>query len=86
MMDSLASIFLRRILPRDIDTIEKVFKDTVTFKKQVITAPMPIITYSRYESQKTIFFEQKTSPPAKLKNNMAKEFKAMKEMMSRLSN
>ena len=60
-MDSLTSIFLRRFLPRDIDTIEKVFKEAVIFTSQVTTTPMPTITYSGYESQKTTFFEQKVA-------------------------
>ena len=85
-MDSLTSIFLRRLSPRDIDTIEKVFKEAVTFTKKVIATPMPTIKYSRYEPQKTTFFEQKATTPAKEEKNMAREFKNMKEMMSLLSN
>ena len=54
--------------------------------KQVTTAPMPTITYSRYEPQKTVFFEKNTSPPTKFEINMAREVKAMKEKMSLLSN
>ena len=54
--------------------------------KWVITIPMPTITYSRYETQKTAFFEHRTSPPAKLENNIDSEIKAMKKMMSLLSN
>ena len=47
---------------------------------------MPIITYSGYESQKTAFFEQKVAGSTEAENNMAIELKAMKEMMSLLSN
>ena len=32
-MDSLTSIFLRSLPPRDIDTIEKVFKEAIAFMK-----------------------------------------------------
>ena len=85
-MDSLNSIFLRRLPPRDIDTIEKVFKEAFSFMKQVTAAPMPRTTYLGYESQKTIFFEQKAATSAEEENNMAREFKAMKETMSLLSN
>ena len=83
-MDSLTSIFLRRLPPRDIDTIEKVFKEAVTFTN-VTTAPMPTLTYSGYESQKTTFFEQKAVGSTEAENNMARELKAMKETMSLLS-
>ena len=34
-MDSLNSILLRRLPPKDIDTIEQVFKKAVTFMKQI---------------------------------------------------
>ena len=85
-MDSLTSIFLRRLPPRDIDTIEKVFKEVVTFTSQVTTAPMPTITYSGYESQKTTFFEQKVVGSTKAENNMARELTVVKETMSLLSN
>lgn len=85
-MDSLTSIFLRRLPPRDIDTIEKVFKEAVTFMNQVIATPMPTITYSRYGSQKTAFFEKKVVASIEVENDVARELKAMKEMMSLLSN
>ena len=85
-MDSLTYLSLRRLPPRDIDTIEKVFKEAIEFMKQVTAAPMPTITYSGYEPQKTIFFEKKTSPPTKLENNMASEVKAMKKMISLFPN
>lgn len=54
--------------------------------KQVIVALMPTITHSRYESQKTTFFEQKVAASAEVEKNMAREFKAMKEKISLLSN
>ena len=34
-MDSLTSIFLRRLPPRDIDTIEKVFKEAIAFNRGI---------------------------------------------------
>ena len=85
-MDSSTSIFLRRLPPRHIDTIEIFFKEAITFTSQVTTAPMPTITYSRYESQKTTFFEQKAVGSTEAERNMARELKAMKETMSLLSN
>ena len=85
-MDSLNSIFLRRLPSRYIDTIEKVFKEAIAFTNQATIAPMPIITYSGFESQKIAFFEQKVARSTKEKNNMARECKAMKEMMSLLFN
>ena len=85
-LDSLTSIFLRRLPPRDIDTIEKVFKEAVTFTNHVTAAPMPTLTYSGYQSQKTIFFEQKAVGSTEAESNMARELKAMKETMSLLSN
>ena len=84
-LDSLTSIFLRRLPSRDIDTIEKVFKEAVTFTSQVTTAPMPTLTYSGYESQKIAFFEQKAVGSTEAESNMDRELKAMKETMSLLS-
>ncbi len=47
---------------------------------------MPTITYFGYGSQKTTFFEQKAVASVGVENDVAKELKAMKEMMSLLSN
>jgi hypothetical protein len=47
---------------------------------------MPTITSLGYEPKKTPFFEQKTSPPTKLENNMASDFETMKKTMSLLPN
>ena len=85
-MDSLTYIFLKRLPPVTLLPLKRYSKKQLHSRRKLLLLQCQQLHIQGMSPKRFYSFNKKTSPPAKLKNNMASEIKAMKEMMSLLSN